>query len=61
MLSDWNNDDGRAACRMQFTVSLEAFGLKPPSVMGVIRVGDSVNIDCLIQGQLTLQPEGEYH
>ena len=37
---------------LDFEVSLKAFGLKPPSVLGVIRVGDRVRL----QADVTLSP-----
>jgi polyisoprenoid-binding protein YceI len=49
-LSEWKRDGNHASCKMTFQVSLTAFGLKPPSIMGVIRVGDTVNIECTIEG-----------
>jgi len=49
-LSDWKRDAGQVGCKMAFDVSLKAFGLKPPSVLGVIRVGDTVQVECNLQG-----------
>lgn len=49
-LSEWHRDGDQANCSMAFDVSLRAFDLKPPSVMGVIRVGDTVHIECKING-----------
>jgi len=34
----------RAVFALEFSVSLEEFGLKPPSVLGIIRVGDKVSV-----------------
>ncbi len=49
-LSDWKREENRIRCRMAFPVSLKTFGLKAPSVMGVIRVGDTVNVECNLEG-----------
>ena len=38
---------------LNFDVSLKSFGLKPPSVMGIIRVGDTVRL----QAEVTLTPK----
>ena len=38
---------------LDFAVSLKSFGLKPPSVMGIIRVGDTVRL----QAEVTLTPQ----
>ena len=51
-LSDFGKSGDQIICRMSFDVSLKAFGLKPPAVMGVIRVGDAVHIECKIQGMV---------
>ena len=51
-ISDFKHDGNQASCRMVFSVSLKAFGLKAPSVMGLIRVGDTVTIECLVKGTL---------
>ncbi len=34
----------RVAFTLEFPVSLKEFGLKPPSVLGIIRVGDKVSV-----------------
>ena len=34
----------RVAFALEFPVSLKEFGLKPPSVLGIIRVGDKVSV-----------------
>ncbi len=48
-LSDWHHEEGQVSCRMTFPVSLKAFGLKAPSVIGLIRVGDTVDVECTIR------------
>lgn len=51
-LSDFRREGDEASCRMVFSVSLSAFDLKAPSVMGLIRVGDTVTVECLVRGIL---------
>lgn len=49
-LSHWKRADDQVSCEMALDVSLKAFGLKPPSVLGLIRVGDTVHVECNLQG-----------
>lgn len=58
-LSDFKRIGDQVSCSMAFPISLKAFSLKQPSVMGLIRVGDTVQIKCTIQGRLCPQPEEE--
>ncbi|MBN2163250.1 MAG: YceI family protein [Pontiellaceae bacterium] len=39
-------------CTMTFPISLKAFNLKAPSVVGLIRVSDTVEIECTITGHV---------
>jgi hypothetical protein len=48
-LSELHVEGEPAALRLAFSVSLKSFGLKPPSVMGLIRVGDIVEVDCTVR------------
>lgn len=57
ILSDFKRDGDQASCRMDFPVSLKAFGLKPPSVMGIIRVDDTVEVSCIVQGHIEPQTQ----
>lgn len=41
-------EDGEPVLDLTFTVSLKAFSLKPPSVLGVIRVADEVKVTARI-------------
>lgn len=43
-VTDWKEDGDGVRFRAGFEVSLKAFGLKPPSVIGLIRVADRVNV-----------------
>ncbi len=52
-LSGFQQEGNLVSCNMTFPVSLTAFGLKPPSVMGFIKVDDTVQIECRITGTLT--------
>jgi hypothetical protein len=56
-LSNYKRTGDQVSCSMAFPVSLKAFNLKRPSVMVLIRVGDTVQIECTIQGRLSPQPE----
>lgn len=51
-LSDWKREGSKISCRITFPVSLKEFGLKAPSVMGLIRVGDTVNVECTLEGTI---------
>jgi hypothetical protein len=51
-ISEVERTDEQINCRMAFPVSLAAFNLKAPSVMGLIKVGDTVEVECAIQGTL---------
>ncbi|MDF7806741.1 YceI family protein [Pontiellaceae bacterium B12219] len=44
--------DDLVTFNVTFNVSLEAFDLKAPSVIGLIRVSDTVEIDCSVTGTL---------
>ncbi len=45
-ISAWTQTVDGVTFRLQFEVSLHEFGLKPPSVLGLIKVGDVVKVDC---------------
>lgn len=51
-ISDVRRDGNNISCKMQFAISLKVFDLKGPSVMGLIRVDDSVYVECKIKGQI---------
>ena len=51
-ISEVQRDGNELSCNMTFPVSLKAFHLKGPSVMGVIRVDDTVYVECTIHGQI---------
>ena len=55
-VSDWLLEDGKLAFNLAFRVSLESFQLKPPSVLGLIRVGDAVRIECTVAEALDATP-----
>lgn len=44
---EWGAADG-IAFRLEFSLSLAAFALAPPSVLGMIRVGDTVAVSCTV-------------
>lgn len=43
-ISDWNASDDEASFSADFSLSLAEYGLKPPSVFGIIRVADKVEV-----------------
>jgi len=43
-VSNWQEDENRIEFDMAFPVSLGQYGLKPPSMMGMIKVGDRVDV-----------------
>lgn len=45
-ITDVRMTDAGPVFRLTFTVSLASYGLKPPSVMGLIRVADEVKVEC---------------
>lgn len=45
-VKNWQENERRVQFDVEFPVSLKQFGLKPPSVMGVIRVDDRVDVVC---------------
>lgn len=49
-LSNWKREGNKISVDMKFSISLASFSLKPPSVMGVIRVGDTVTVECEVEG-----------
>ncbi len=55
-VSECKLDDKQASGVLRFTVSLEDFGIKPPSIMGMIRVGNDVEVECDIVGILDSTP-----
>jgi polyisoprenoid-binding protein YceI len=58
-LHDWKREGDLGTFNMTFSVSLKAFNLKAPSVMGLIRVGDTVNIECAVLASLNPQLDGK--
>jgi polyisoprenoid-binding protein YceI len=45
-VTGWKSEKDSIAFHLNFNVSLRSYGLKAPSVMGVIRVADNVTVDC---------------
>lgn len=48
-VSEWVQTGDGLTFRLQFEVSLSQFGLKPPSVLGLIKVADLVKVDCVVE------------
>jgi hypothetical protein len=55
-VSDWLQSGDEARFHAEWDVSLDEFGLKPPSVLGVIRVGDRVRIAADVTASRTNYP-----
>jgi len=51
---NWKEEGGRIAFDVEFPLSLKEFGLKAPTVLGFIRVGDRV----VVKGTFTLTVSG---
>lgn len=51
---NWKEDGDRVAFDVEFPVSLKEFGLKAPTVLGLIRVGDRV----VVKGTFALTVQG---
>jgi hypothetical protein len=48
-VSQLTDTENSFSVELQFPVSLAAYGLKPPSVLGFIRVGDEVRVKVSVQ------------
>lgn len=44
-VSDWSYTDNEISCKITFPVSLAKVGIKPPSVLGVVKVGDGIFVE----------------
>lgn len=42
----------KVKCSIRFTVSLPEFEIKPPSIMGMIKVGETVEVTCHVEAAL---------
>lgn len=51
-ISNVQRNGNTISCNMKFPVSLKTFGLKGPSVLGLIRVDDTVYVECIIKGEI---------
>lgn len=49
VISHYSNRVDGVAFDLAFPVSLKTFGLKPPSVLGMVRVGDEVAVRCHVR------------
>lgn len=52
-ISNWTEDAEAVRFHAGWDVSLKQYGLKPPSVMGVIRVGDLVHVEADVTASKT--------
>jgi hypothetical protein len=48
VVSNLERTEEKISCIMSFPVSLSDFGLKAPSVLGMIKVADTVQVECTI-------------
>jgi hypothetical protein len=53
VVSAWSETDSNVTFRAEWDVSLKQFQLKPPSVLGVIRVGDVVHLSADVTARKT--------
>jgi len=49
-ISKIERNGNEICCTLTFPVSLREFNLKGPSVLGLIRVDDTVHVECIIKG-----------
>jgi len=52
-ISDWSETDSNLTFHAEWDVSLKQFKLKPPSVLGVVRVGDVVHLSAEVTASKT--------
>jgi polyisoprenoid-binding protein YceI len=50
-LKEWRASADSLSFNASGKVSLKAFGLEPPSVLGIIRVGDEVTLNVRVQAR----------
>ena len=43
-VSDWSYTEDKISCTVSFPVSLSAAGIKPPSVLGLVKVDDRIEV-----------------
>ncbi|MDF1813752.1 MAG: YceI family protein [Verrucomicrobiales bacterium] len=43
-VSNWNYTDSKITFRVAFPVSLTSYGIKPPSVVGIVKVEDMISV-----------------
>jgi hypothetical protein len=55
-ISAWQDTPEEIQFHAEWDLSLKAFGLKPPSVVGVIRVGDRVRLEADVRASKTSPP-----
>jgi polyisoprenoid-binding protein YceI len=53
VISNWSETPSNLTFRAEWDVSLKQFKLKPPSVLGVIRVGDTVHLSAEVTADKT--------
>jgi len=57
-IRDWRLTDSELRFRAAWSLSLKQYGLKPPSVAGIIRVGDRVELQAEVVARIKPQESG---
>lgn len=60
-ITDWKATADEVRFHASWDVSLKQYGLKPPSVVGVIRVGDNVHLDAQVTARKPLAESPAAH
>lgn len=55
-ITGWQEDDRGVRFTARWDLSLKAFRLSPPSVAGIIRVGDTVHVEAQVTATATPSP-----
>ncbi len=58
-VSEWREEPGHIEFALTFPVSLREFGLDPPSVLGLIRIADRVDVTCRVLAPLSAARNSE--
>lgn len=53
LITDWSETDGKLSFHAEWDLSLKQYKLKPPSVIGIIRVGDTVHLSADVTASRT--------
>lgn len=50
-VSKWSYSDGKISFHVGFPVSLRSFGIQPPSVAGIVKVDDTIQVEAAVHLQ----------